>query len=141
VSRESEERNKLKSDVLNAALLREIGDRLLALQDHFRESSTEGFAEPHEPVLVTAAGVTVEPHTKHWFAVEVMNDGPNNVEVLIMSPASSQQWTRPRALLPFWHTVLPTETYIITFTKGQIKNVQMRTAAGETASVRLVGVR
>ena len=141
MSREKDEQNKLKSDVLNAALLREIGDRLLGIQDHFRESSTEGFAEPHEPIAVTAAGVTVTPHAKPWFGVHVMNDGPDNVEVLIMSPASSKQWTRPRATLPFWHTVLPTETYTITFNKGQIQNVQMRTAVGETASVRLVGVR
>jgi len=141
VSRESEERNKLKSDVLNATLLREIGDRLLGLQDHFAESSTEGFAEPHEPIAVTAAGVKVDPHTKPWFAVHVMNDGPDNVEVLVMSPASKQQWARPRALLPRWHTVLPTETYTVTFNKGQIQYVEMRTATGETASVRLVGVR
>jgi len=138
VSEENDGQNRLKADVLNAALLREIGDRLLWLQDHFEEATTEGFAEPHEPIAVTAAGVTVEPQTKPWFSVIIMNDGLVNVDAMVVSPRSDEQWTRPRPTR--WHTVLPTETYTVTFTKGQIKYVQLRTLAGVSA-VRVVGVR
>ena len=138
MSEENEEQNRLKADVLNAALLRELGDRLLWLQTHFKEATTEGFAEPHEPIAVTVAGATVEPQSKPWFSVIVMNDGPANVDVLVMSKLSEERWTRPRVTK--WHTVLNTETYTVTFTKGQVKYVQLRTVAG-VANVRLVGVR
>ena len=139
MSEENGEQNRLKAEVLNAALLREIGDRLLWLQDHFKEATTEGFAEPREPIVVTAAGVTVEPESKPWFSVTIWNDGQANVDVLVMSDASEEKWTRPRTTR--WHTVLPTEVYGPVFTAGQIRYVMLRTAAGLTSTVRLVGVR
>jgi hypothetical protein len=138
VSEENGEQNRLKAEVLNAAMLREIGDRLLWLQDHFKEATTEGFAEPREPIVVTVAGVTIEPETKPWFSVIVMNDGLVNVDVLVMSDTSEEKWTRPRTTR--WHTVLPTETYTVTFTKGQVKYVQLRTLAG-VSTARVVGIR
>lgn len=138
MSEENEEQNRLKADILNAALLREIGDRLLWLQDHFEEATTEGFAEPHEPITVTPAGVTVTPDAKPWFSVTIWNDGPVNVDALVMSDASEELWTRPRTTR--WHTIVAGEVYGPTFTAGQIRYVQMRTTAGNS-TVRLVGVR
>lgn len=138
MSEENAEQNKLRAEVLNAALLREIGDRLLSLQHHFERVTTEGFAEPHEPITVTPAGVTVEPEAKAWFSVTVWNDGPVAVDVLVMSDASETQWTRPRTAK--WHNMVSGEVYGPTFTAGQIRYIQLRTTVGN-ATVRVVGIR
>jgi hypothetical protein len=115
---------------MQVALLNEIAERLYILQSIAEEAKPEGVVEPIEPISVSSDVRRVIPPVEPWFCVEVANDGPNDVYVLVNPEKSSD-----------WHQVLNGETYKVDMKRPVITEVELKCESGKTASVRLVGVR
>ena len=134
MSESKEQRKRLRSEVLQTALLDEIAERLLSLETHNKESTPEGMVDPLVDLTVTTTPVTVGPPYreagKYWFSVSVINDGPNYCWVVINTGKSS---TRP-------HKIANDETYEVTFTKALIYDLRLYTDEG-TAVLRITGTR
>ena len=126
----TEERKKVKPDVLQTALLDEIAERLLHVERMLAEEKPEGVVEPIEPVSVTETLRRVKAPFKPWFSVSIVNDGPNDVYVIVNSEKSFE-----------WHRVPVGETYKVDMKRPAIKDVLLKCEPGETASVRVVGSR
>jgi hypothetical protein len=95
-----------------------------------KEEKLEGVVEPIEPITVSSEVRRVIPPIKPWFCVEVANDGPDDVYVLV-NPEKSFDW----------HQVLNGETYKVDMKRPVITEVELKCESDKTASVRLVGVR
>jgi hypothetical protein len=124
------ERKRLRPDVLQTALLDEIAERLYTLQRFQEEERAEGVVEPVEPISVTHEVRRVISPIKPWFDVNVINDGPDDVYVMVNSEKSFE-----------WHRVPKNETYKVDMKRGIIKDVLLKCEPGKTASVRVVGAR
>jgi len=125
-----EEEKRVRADVLMAALLDEIAERLTTLEQFQREQRPEGVVEPIEPITVTDKVRRVVAPFKPWFNVEVVNNGPSDVWVIV-NPEKSFDW----------HRVGAKETYRVPMGRPIIKDVLLKCELGETATVRLVGSR
>jgi hypothetical protein len=124
------ERRRLRPDVLQTALLDEIAERLYALQRFQEEERAEGVVEPIEPISVNEEPRRVVAPLKPWFSVNVVNDGPDDVYVMVNTEKSFD-----------WHRVPQGESYRVDMKRGIIKDLLLKCEAGKTASVRLVGSR
>lgn len=125
--------------LLTIATLREIADRLLALEKHNRETETDGFTEP---IYVTADtsqpnGKAIDVPKKPWFAITISNDGPNDAQYIIVTQKMRDESPRP---LSQWVTIRVGESQNEAFSKGIILYILYRTTAG-TAKLRVVGTR
>ena len=90
-----------------------------------------GAIEPQkEPLTVTSEQRLLRPSQGPWFEVSIVNDGPNDCQVLVNSSKSLE-----------WHTVRKDETYRVSMSSPIIKDVLFRCAKGETADLRVVGTR
>lgn len=130
MSESNEQHSRVEPSVLQTALLDEIAERLLKLQQYEEEERAEGVTEPIEPVAVTDARRRVEAHVKPWFSVSLANDGPDDVWAIVNTEKSFDA-----------HRVRVGETYAVSMLRGVIKDVLLWCDAGETGSVRLVGSR
>jgi hypothetical protein len=129
-SESTAEHKRLRPDVLQTALLAEIAERLYTLQRLQEEERAEGVVEPIEPVSVTGEHRRVVAPFKPWFSVNVVNDGPDDVYVMVNTEKSFD-----------WHRVPKGESYRVDMKRGIIKDLLLKCEAGKTASVRLVGSR
>lgn len=121
---------RLRPDVLSAALLADIDDKLLSIKEYLEEKRAEGVTDPVEPIVVTSVQRLVKAE-KAWFSVIIVNDGPHDVETIVNTGKSFEE-----------HRVAVDETYKVDMFRGVIKDVLLWCVnPGETASVRLVGVR
>ena len=126
----SEEKSKaVRAEVLQAALLDEVAERLLALQKLAQAEVPEGVVEPIEKFHITSIPTHL-PRLEPWFSMSLINDGPDSVLVIVNTAKSFDE-----------HEVLAGETYNINMLRALIKDVRLWCRAGETATVRLVGVR
>jgi hypothetical protein len=114
---------------LTAVLLADIDDKLLAIREYAEERRAEGITEPVEPLVVTSEPRRIRAE-KPWFSVMIVNDGPNDVDVIVNTEKSFRE-----------HKVAADETYKVDMFRGVIKDVLLWCAPAETASVRFVGVR
>lgn len=112
---------------MQVGLLDEIAQRLLNIEKTMKAEQPIGSAEPYEPISVTSETRVVDSHGKPWFSVQIVNDGPNNVLVLINSQVSQE-----------WHTVKINEPYKLDAKSAVIRDVLLRCEPNETASVRMV---
>ena len=132
----AEKRKMIPADeaqvILLDKMLQEI-KQLRADQDEIRQSVRqqvpEGMTDPIEPITVTHTLKRVMP-TKPWFNVSIVDDGPNDVKVLVNSERSFE-----------WHKVAKDETYRIDMGRAIIKDVLLQCEPQESASVRVVGTR
>jgi len=120
---------RVEGGPLQIALLDEIAERLLAIQKYLEESRPEGITEPIEPVLVTDEYRVVRA-LKPWFSVIIINDGPDDVFVIVNSDRSYDP-----------HRVPVNEVYNIDMKRGIIRDVVLWCEKDKKASVRIVGVR
>jgi len=125
-----EEKRLIRLDVLQAALLDEIADRLLNIQRMVSEEKPEGVVEPIEPVSVTDSARRVVAPVKPWFSVSIVNDGPNDVYAIVNTEKSFD-----------WHRIPVGETYKVDMKRPIIKDILLKCEPGEKASVRVVGSR
>ncbi len=132
MSESREQRKRLNPEVLNTALLDEIAERLLSLETHNNEITPEGIVEPLPVLTITTTPRVVEPpwEGKHWFAVTVINDGPENCWITLNTGKSS---TTP-------HQMQVDEVYEAQFIKPLIYDLRLWTDTA-TASVRVRGAR
>lgn len=125
-----------------ATMLRKLGEdqRLTAektrlTEEILRSMIPEGIVEPLKTITVTDEPVVVEPpfliNGKRWFSVKISNDGPNTVNAII-NTGKSGNTPRP---------ILMDETYTVEFKTAIIRDVYLYCASGETASLRISGVR
>lgn len=129
-SKSTEQQNRLDPAAMTVGLLREIGDRLLHLEKHFGEEHPEGIFEPVEPIAVTEVVKVIKPLYKKWFSVTVINDGPDFAYALVNAEKNYE-----------WHEIHSGETDTIDMHVGIISDVLLKCNHGETASVRMVGLR
>ena len=105
--------------------------KTLKIQQQLIEERPEGIIEPIENITISSNTPRVlRPTSKAWSSVEIVNDGPNDVEILV-NPEKSLEY----------HTVRPNEAYKVELGRKAIGMVLLRCATGETASIRLVAVR
>lgn len=125
------ERKKVRPDVLQTALLDEIAERLMTLERLQKEERAEGVVEPIEPVSVTEEGKHLRPPVgKPWMSMDLINDGPQSCWVLVNTGKSIDP-----------HEVKKGETYPIDMKRPIIEDVYLYCKPGETASLRIVGLR
>jgi hypothetical protein len=120
---------RVRSDVLTAALLDEIAERLCRLEDMAKAEVPEGVVEPIEKYTITETRTPFRP-LKPWFSISIINDGPSDVFCIVNTEKSFEE-----------HRILVHETYNIDMRRPKVTDVLMWCNHGETASVRVVGVR
>ena len=121
---------RVRADVFQAALLDEIAERLLSIEQMLGEEKPEGVVEPMEPITVTDVTRRVMAPIKPWFSVNIVNDGPNDVYAIVNSEKSFE-----------WHRIPKGEPYKVDMKRPVIKDVLLKCESGENASVRVVGAR
>jgi len=114
---------------MTVALLDEIAERLLSLENLAKAEVPEGIVEPIEKFTVTSERRRIDAR-KPWFSISLINDGPHSVFAIVNSVKSFDE-----------HEILIHETYTINVLVAKIVDVLLRCNVGETAHVRLVGVR
>lgn len=129
-SKFTEQRKRVKPEVLQAAILDEIAERLYSLEQMQKEEKAEGVVEPIEPVAVTDEVRRVVAPFKPWFSVVIVNDGPDDVYAIVNSEKSFE-----------WHQIPKGEPYKVDMKRAIIKDVLLKCESGENASVRVVGSR
>ena len=118
-------------ELLSVALLDEIAERLLTLETLSKERRPEGFVDTFDSVAVTDQVRELSAsHNYPWFTIMIVNDGPDDVWVLV----------NPRKN-PTPHRVAVGEPYNVDMKRGVIRQVNLWCDAGETATVRVVGLR
>ncbi len=129
VSESTGMQERVSEGPMSVALLDEIAERLLSLEKLAKAEIPEGIVEPIEKYTVTSQRVRINAR-KPWFSISLINDGPDSVFAIVNSPKSFDE-----------HEVLVHETYTIYVLRAKINDVLLRCNDGETAHVRLVGVR
>jgi hypothetical protein len=126
---EAKQEKFVRPEVLQAALLDEIAERLLKLEELAKAEVPEGAVEPIEKFEVTETRTLFRP-LKPWFSISIINDGPSDVYCIVNTEKSFEE-----------HRVAVGETYNIDMRRAKITDALMWCNRGETASVRIVGVR
>jgi len=121
--------DKVSPEVYQAALLDEIAERLLKLENLMKAEVPEGAVEPIEKFRITETRTPLKLR-KAWFSVSIINDGPDSVFVIVNTEKSFEE-----------HEVLLHETYTIDMHRALITDILCWCNHGETAMVRIVGVR
>ena len=123
------EEKKVRSDVLTVALLDEIAERLCRLEELAKAEVPEGVVEPIEKYTIKEARTPFRP-LKPWFSISIINDGLSDVFCIVNTEKSFEE-----------HRILVHETYNIDMRRPKVTDVLMWCKHGETANVRVVGVR
>ena len=123
------QKKQLNPEIVNLALLDEIAGRLLEMKKIMEEEEAFGAVEPIEKFTITSQKIRVT-RLKLWMSMTLINDGPNSVFVIVNTDKSFDE-----------HEVLDGETYMIDMHRPRIADVLLWCHAGETAAVRIVGVR
>lgn len=120
---------RLNPDIMSLALLDEIADTMFKVRTFMESQSPTGIVEPIEPVTVTSTTKVVNP-IKPWFSVDIVNDGPNSVYVLVNPERSFD-----------WHEVRAHETYRVEMGHAIITSVLLKCDPNLRATARLIGTR
>jgi hypothetical protein len=123
------EEKRVRSDVLTAALLDEIAERLCRLEELAKAEVPEGIVEPIEKYTITETRTPFRP-LKPWFSISIINDGPSDVFCIVNTEKSFEE-----------HRILLHETYNIDMRRPKVTDALMWCNHGETSNVRVVGVR
>ena len=88
----SEQQKRLESGPMQVGLLREIADRLLALQTSTKEQTPEGIVEPIAPFIATTSRRIVTPplRYKQWFGLTIVKEGTAELNVVINTGKSGE---------------------------------------------------
>jgi hypothetical protein len=122
--------NRVESGPIGIALLNEIAERLLALENLAKATQPIGAVEPIEKFLITDVRRHM-PLQKPWFSVSIINDDDHNDVFCIVNTEKSFEE----------HRIHPLETYNINMVTAVIKDLLFWCDHGESAIVRIVGTR
>lgn len=122
---------KVSPAMATVFLLDEIAGRLQKLEKQL-PIRPEGITEPLTPVRVTTTPRVIHPplRSKLWFAVSIVNDGPDDCWIILNTEKSTPQPYLTRA----------GETYEADFGSPVIEDIRVYTTAG-TANLRVRGIR
>lgn len=121
--------SKVEAGPMQVALLDEIAERLLALENLAKAEKPEGIVEPIEKFTITERRTPLKLR-KSWFSVSIINDGPNDTFVIVNTQKSFDP-----------HRMANGETYNVDMKHAVIEDLLFWCNHGETARVRIVGVR
>jgi len=124
-----EEKKIVNPAAMQVALLDEIAERLCKLEELAKAEVPEGIVEPIEKYTITETRKSFRP-LKPWFSISIINDGQVNVFCIVNTEKSFNE-----------HSIHLGETYTIDMRRAKVTDVLMWCNHGETASVRIVGVR
>ena len=130
VSKSTEKQNRVSSGPMQVALLSEIAERLMKLENLAKATQPIGAVEPIEKFRITDVRRHM-PLQKPWFSVSVINDDDHNDVFCIVNTEKSFEE----------HRILPNETYNIAMITAVIKDLLFWCNHGESATVRIVGTR
>ena len=122
--------NRVESGPIGIALLNEIAERLMNLENLAKATQPIGAVEPIEKFRITDVRRHM-PLQKPWFSVSVINDDDHNDVFCIVNTEKSFEEHRIHAL----------ETYNINMVTAVIKDLLFWCNHGESATVRIVGTR
>ena len=123
------QKKQLNPEILSVALLDEIAERLLEIKKIQEEERAFGAVEAIEKFTITSQKNRIT-RLKLWMSMTLINDGPNSVFVIVNTDKSFDE-----------HEVLSGETYTIDMHRPRIADILLWCRTGETAAVRIVGVR
>jgi hypothetical protein len=127
----SEDAKRLRPDVMQVALLDEIAERLLSLEEMQRSQEPQGIVDVIQPpITVTDQKRQLKPTEGAWFSVSIINDGHEDVWAIINTIKSFQP-----------HLIRAGETYPVAFNRPVIKDVLLYCDKDKTTQVRFIGVR
>lgn len=130
MSQSTEKQNsRIESGPIGIALLNEIAERLMNLEKLAKATQPIGAVEPIEKFVITDVRRHM-PLVKPWFSVSIINDGTDDVFCIVNTEKSFEE-----------HRILPHETYNIAMLTAVIKDLLFWCNHGESATVRIVGVR
>jgi hypothetical protein len=125
-----EDKRRMRPDILQAALLDEVAERLLEMTKIMEEERAFGAVEAIEKFTITSQRNRIT-RLNPWMSMTLINDdGANSVFVIVNTDKSFDE-----------HEVLHGETYTIDMHRPRIADVLLWCRTGETATVRIVGVR
>jgi len=130
VSELKEQPKRIDPGVMSVALLDEIAERLLSIEQDIKESKAEGIVEPLRLTTSTTTPAVTRPLQKPWFSISIVNDGPADCWIVVNTGKSS---TTP-------YLLRNGETTEIEMGSPRIVDLSHYTDAG-TASLRIRGVR
>jgi len=114
---------------MSVALLDEIAERLLSMENKLEAMTPEGIVEPLKIITSTTTPNIVKPPGKPWFSISIVNDGPADCWIVVNTEKSS---TTP-------YLLKEGETTEIEMGVSRIVDVYHYTES-ETASLRIRGV-
>jgi len=123
---------KIDPKVVQTMLLFKSYKELKRLRILEEEKRPKGVVEPFpNPIVVTQQGKVVRPpEGKPWISIDMVNDGPDSCWALVNLRKSVDA-----------HEILNGETYSVDMKIPLIEDVYLCCRIGETASLRIVGVR
>lgn len=123
------QKKQLDPAILNTAILSEIADSLYAIKKMEQEKQAVGAVEAIEKFTITSQRNHIT-RIKPWISATIINDGPDSVFAIVNTEKSFDE-----------HEILDGETYTVDTHRPTIKDVLLWCNTGETAKVRIVGVR
>lgn len=129
MSQFTEKQKRVSPQPMEVALLNEIAERLMSLENLAKATQPIGAVEPIEKFLITDVRRHM-PLQKPWFSVSVINDGDDDVFCIVNTEKSFEE-----------HRIRKDETYNINMVTPVIKDLLFWCGHGEHATVRIVGVR
>lgn len=121
---------RVNPDIAQVFLLDEIADRLMKLQKQL-PVRPEGIVEPLSPTHVTTTPrVIYPPFKRKWFALSIVNDGPDDCWIVVNTEKSPAQ--------PYLTRV--GESYEADLGSPAIEDIRVYTESG-TANLRIKGIR
>lgn len=125
-----EEKKIVNPAAMQVALLAEIAERLCRLEELMKAEVPEGAVEAIEKFTISDKR-TFLPLRKSWFSVSLINDDDtNSVFVIVNTKKSFEE-----------HEVKEHETYNIDMHRALITDILCWCNHGETARIRIVGIR
>lgn len=129
MSESIEKPKRIDPGVMSVALLDEIAERLLSMENKLEAMTPEGIVEPLKIITSTTTPNVVKPPGKPWFSISIVNDGPADCWIVVNTEKSS---TTP-------YLLKEGETTEIELGVSRIVDVYHYTES-ETASLRIRGV-
>jgi len=129
---ELEQLTKIDPKVIQTMLLFKTYKELKKLRILEEQKRAEGVVEPFpNPIIITEQGKVLRPPGgKPWISMDMVNDGPDSCWALVNIGKSIDA-----------HEILNGETYGVDMKTPLIEDIYLYCKRGETASLRIVGVR
>ena len=129
---------KIKRDVANAAVLKDILGVLKNIQSSIEEEKPDLFRQYGFPITDESRSIdSGSVPTMPWSAFTLCNDGPNSIYVFVNDKLNIREQPSINSQSSNVSPVRKGETIKFNMRKSGIRRIYLQCASGETASVRL----